>query len=132
MITLPVRYVFDWEMRKSQKREEITRILELIGKPQNQAVAGLLGLEPQGYSFEHKEEFKPLQAPDILAWQMRSHMRKIWPVGHDDESLCHPGFRLLRQDQEMDLGFFTKQQIDKFVIDYDAIDKITPFPMLYD
>ncbi len=132
MITLPVRYIFDWEMQKTQKREEITRIFELIGKPQNHEVAGLLGLEPQGYGFEHKEEFRPLQAADILAWQMRSHMRKIWPLGHDDESICHPGFRLLRQDQEMDLGFFTKEQVDKFVVDFDALDKITPFPVLYD
>ena len=126
MITLPIRYIFDWEMQKTQKREEITRIFELIGKAQNQAVAGLLGLEPQGYGFEHKEEFKPLQAADVLAWQMRSHMRKIWPIGHDDESLCHPGFRLLRQDQEMDLGFFTQQQIEKFIVDFDEINKTDP------
>jgi len=132
MITLPIRYTFDWEMQKTEKRQEITRIFELIGKAQNQSVAELLGLEPDGYGFEHKENFKPLQAADILAWQMRSHMRKIWPIGHDDESLCHPGFRLLRQDQEMDLGFFTKEQIDKFIVDYDEIDKIAPFPMLYD
>jgi hypothetical protein len=132
MIKLPVRYIFDWEMHNTQKREEISRIFELIGKSQNQEVAGLLGLEPQGYGFEHKEEFKPLQAADILAWQMRSHMRKIRPIGHDDESLCHDGFRLLRQDQEMDLGFFTKQQIDKFVVDFDEIDKVSPWAMLYD
>jgi hypothetical protein len=63
---------------------------------------------------------------------MRSHMRKIWPLGHDDESLCHPGFRLLREDQEMDLGFFTQEQIEEFVTRFNAADKIEPFPMLYD
>ena len=132
MITLPILYIFDWEMQKSKKREEITGIFEVIGKAKNQTVAELLGFEPKGYGFEHKEEFKPLQAADILAWQMRSHMRKIAPIGHDDVSLCHAGFRLLREDQEMNLGFFTQQQIDQFVLEYDEIDKVAPFPMLYD
>lgn len=132
MIGLPVRYTFDWEMQKTPKREEISRIFDLIGKPQNYQVADLLGLEPKGYGFEHKEEFKPLQAADILAWQMRAHMRKIWPLGHDDESLCHPGFRLLREDQDTDLGFFTKDQIEKFVAGFDAINATDPFPLLYD
>lgn len=132
MIGLPMRYTLDWEMQETPKREEISRIFDLIGRPQNYRVADLLGLEPNGYGFEHKEEFKPLQAADILAWQMRAHMRKIWPLGHDDESLCHPGFRLLREDQETDLGFFTKDQIEKFVEDFDAINKTDPFPMLYD
>ena len=132
MISLPIRYVFDWEMRKTQKREEITRIFELISKPQNQPVANLLGIEPQGYGFEHKEKFKPLQAADILAWQMRSHMRKVWPLGHDDALLCHPGFALLRENQEVDLGFFTKEQVQKFVTDHYEIEKQTgPLPPLY-
>jgi hypothetical protein len=132
LITLPVRYIFDWEMRKTPKREEINRIFDLIGNSNNQEVANLLGLEADGYGFEHKEEFKPLQAADILAWQMRSHMRKIWQLGHDDESLCHPEFRLLRQDQEMDLGFFTKEQMEAFVVRHDEIHKVAPFPQVYE
>lgn len=131
-IVVPVRYIFDWAMHKDEKRQEITKILDLLTKPQNQAVADMLGLEPRGYSFEHKEQFKPLQAADILAWQMRSHMRNVWPLGHDDESLCHPGFRLLREDQEMDLGFFTKDQIDRFVESNAKLkEQGTPFPILY-
>jgi len=132
LIKHPVRYIFDWEMQKSQKREEISKILELITRQQNQEVANLLGLEPQGYGFEHKEQFKPLQSADILAWQMRSHMRKVWRLGHDDESLCHPGFRMLRLDQQMDLGFFTEHQINKFVADNDLLIAAgNPLPPLY-
>jgi hypothetical protein len=132
MITLPMRYIFDWEMRHEEKRREIERILDLITMPQNQGAAELLGLEPQGYGFEHKEVFKPLQAADILAWQMRSHMRKIWSSGKDDISLCHPGFKLLREGQEMDLGFFTKKEIDTFVADREmARAKGESFPTLY-
>jgi hypothetical protein len=59
-------------------------------------------------------------------------MRKIWPLGHDDESLCHSGFRLLREDQEMDLGFFTEAQIRKFVEEFDRVHETDPFPMLYE
>lgn len=132
-IKLPIRYTFDWEMQQTAKREEISKILDLISQPRNQAVAEMLGVEPQGYGFEHKEDFKPLQAADILAWQMRSHMRKIWPVGHDDISLCHPGFELLRRDQDMDLGFFTKEQIEKFVAQNEEREKQgTPLPVIYD
>jgi hypothetical protein len=132
LIKLPVRYIFDWEMHKTAKREEITKILNLVTRPHNQAVADLLGLEPQGYGFEHKEDFKPLQAADILAWQMRSHMRNVWPIGHDEDSLCHPGFRLLREGQVVDLGFFTEKQISAFVAAKEKMEKDgEPFPILY-
>jgi hypothetical protein len=132
MITLPVRYIFDFEMRHSEKRREIERILDLALMPQNQEVAGMLGLEPDGYSFERKGKHKPLKAADVLAWQMRSYMRKIWALGKEDISFCHPGFRLLREDQEMDLGFFTKEQIETFVADQEKLkDAGVPFPKLY-
>lgn len=123
LIKHPVRYVFDWEMHRTPKREEISKVLDIVALPQNSEVADLLGLEPAGYRFEHKEQFKPLQAADILAWQMRSHMRNIWPIGHDEVSLCHSGFKLLREDQVVDLGFFTGEQINKFVSDNGALIK---------
>ena len=132
LINHPVSYVFDWEMHRTPKREEISKVLDIVARPQNWVVDDLLGLEPDGYSFEHKEEFKPLQAADILAWQMRSHMRKIWPLGHDDVSLCHPGFKLLREDQEVDLGFFTADQINKFVAENGELIKAGHgLPQLY-
>ena len=132
MIKHPVRYVFDWEMQRTPKREEISKVLDIVARPQNWEVADQLGLEPEGYSFEHKEKFKPLQAADILAWQMRSHMRKIWRLAHDDVSLCHQGFKLLRENQEVDLGFFTEDQIDKFVSDNGALIKAGHgLPQLY-
>jgi Protein of unknown function (DUF3800) len=115
LISLPIRYVFDWEMNKNQKRKEISTTFDILSNPENEDLAEIYGIEPCGFSFEHKEKFKPLQAADILAWQMRSHMRKVWEYGRDDESLCHPSFRLLRLDQNMELGFMTGQQINNFV-----------------
>jgi len=129
---LPVRYTFDWEMQHTEKRKEITTLLDVITGQNDQEVANMLGLEPSGYGFEHKEKFKPLQAADILAWQIRSYMRKIWPLGGEDVSLCHPGFELLRKDQSMDLGFFTRENIDTFVRDRESVlAQGYPFPRLY-
>lgn len=131
-ISLPMRYIFDFEMANSTKRQEIERIFDSVSTPHNQKVAGLLGLEPMGYSFERKEIFKPLQAADILAWQMRSYMRKIWPLGKEDVSLCHPGFKLLRENQEVDLGFFTREQMARFINDCEKWkDEGVPFPQIY-
>ncbi|MGB7554661.1 MAG: hypothetical protein WBM04_09815 [Candidatus Korobacteraceae bacterium] len=131
LISLPVQYVFDWEMEKTPKRIEISKILDTMAE--YPSVAQAIGLELGGYGFQHKEKFKPLQAADILAWQMRNHMRKIWPLGHDDPELCHPGFRQLREDQEMNLVFFTEENIHKFVRDADALAKESgqALPILY-
>jgi hypothetical protein len=103
LITLPIQYVFDWEMKRSAKRVEIEKIMDIIAE--NEDAARAFGLERNGSSFQHKEVFKPLQAADILAWQMRCHMDKIFPLGHDDVSLCHPGFRVLREDQKWTSDF---------------------------
>jgi hypothetical protein len=132
MNILPIRYVFDWEMSASRKRKEISAIFDVLSAPANQIQARMFGVEPEGHSFEHKEKFKPLQAADILAWQMRSHMRKIWSLGHDDESLCHSGFDLLRRDQQVDLGFFTEDQINKFVEQNEEYEREHgPLPVVY-
>ncbi|HUY12755.1 MAG TPA: DUF3800 domain-containing protein [Terriglobia bacterium] len=132
LISLPIQYVFDWEMNTSRKRKEIDTIFEIFSNPAHEHLAEVYGVEPEGYSFQRKENFKPLQAADILAWQMRSHMHKIWLHDQDDLSLCHPGFRMLREDQEMDLGFMTEEQITRFVEKVDAWEKsIGPLPPLY-
>lgn len=119
----PVRYIFDWEMRDSPKRKEISKLFDFVSQPANEALASLFGLEPQGFGFEHKEKFKPLQAADILAWQMRCHMEKIWPTQEDDISKCHWGFRLLRDSPDMDLAFFTDAQIEKFVRNVEQLEQ---------
>jgi hypothetical protein len=108
-ISLPMQYVFDWEM--GRKRKEI----ENIWNNMHESWEKRFGIEPEGYSFQRRHQFKPLQSADILAWQMNNHMRKIFPVGHDSLDVLHPGFQVLREDQEMDLGFFTEEQIKLWV-----------------
>ncbi len=130
LISLPIQYVFDWEMNTSEKRKEISLICDLLSKNENSS--RLFGIEPGGYGFQHRLDVKPLQAADILAWQMRCHMEKIFPLGHDDNSLLHDGFRVLRADQEMDLGFFNEEQIQAFVKLNDEEEiKRGPLPVHY-
>jgi len=111
MVTLPMRYVFDWEMSISEKRKEISAMMDTMHDSWKEQ----FGMEPGGYSFEHKEMFKPLQAADILAWQMNALMRKIPPDGEETEGMANKGFLQLRQDQEMELGFYTREQLRLWV-----------------
>ena len=42
-------------------------------------------------------------------------MRKIPPDGEETEGMAHKGFLQLRQDQEMELGFYTRQNLRLWV-----------------
>jgi hypothetical protein len=109
-ITGPMQYVFDQGS---------------LGQPQLKKVwdEGALyegahdryGIVPEGVMFQDKRIFKPLQAADILAWQMQNHMRRTAMVGKDpdDHKLAHPGFLMLRANRPTDLGFFSTDQIRK-------------------
>jgi hypothetical protein len=117
-ITLPMQYVFSWEM--GRKKKEIESIWENI----HESWESKFGIEPEGVSFQRMEKFKPLQAADILAWQMRCHMQKIFPLGHDSLELTHPGFAALRVDQDMDLGFFSDKAIKDWVKDIEQHEAV--------
>jgi hypothetical protein len=117
---LPMQFVFDWENPGSRKRSEIEALFQTMHPSWEQH----LGAGKDDYSFQKKKEVKPLQAADILAWQMNNHMRKIFPIGRDDESLCHPGFKILRLDQEVDLSFFTSGQLQKFRVNFEKSEEL--------
>lgn len=104
--SLPMQYFFDWEEPGTSKRIEISNTLDNV----HEQLQPLFGLHTGGYGFQKKKNFKPLQAADILAWQMNNYIPKIYPEGETQENMkqLHPGFRLLRQDQEMNLGFFSE------------------------
>ena len=107
-IALPMQYVFD-RMTDPKAKAEITIMWADIGNPENWSQ--WYGIDsPDGYSFQDKSLFKPLQAADILAWQQNSHMRNVILKGLDEHAHTHRNFRILREDQEMDLGFLTEAQ----------------------
>jgi Protein of unknown function (DUF3800) len=117
-ITDGFQYIFDWEMKGSGKRIEISSIWDSI----DPLASSQLGTDEGGLSFQHKKNVKPLQAADVLAWQMYSHMGKIANSEQDRVELAHPGFRLLREDQEMELAFFTPKQMEKFARQYERLE----------
>jgi hypothetical protein len=71
------------------------------------------GIVPDGVMFEDKRHFKPLQAADILAWQMQNNMRRTVMVGQDplDRGLAHSGFLMLRDGRPMELAFYSREQM---------------------
>lgn len=101
-IRTPMHYVFD---RMGKGRGEIRSIWENLD---GFDALGKLGMEPSGYSFEDKSLDKPLQAADILAWQLHDHMRRVVLVGKTDPGDSHRNFKMLRLDQHMNLAFMTE------------------------
>ena len=73
------------------------------------------GIVPSGVMFQDKRYFKPLQAADILAWQMQNNMRRTVMIGRDsnDRRLVHPGFRMLRKGRPMELAFYSREQVKR-------------------
>jgi len=108
-ITLPMQYVFDNENRPDA-REEIDLMWRDIQKREDWTKH--YGIEREdGHSFQSRADFKPLQAADILAWQMNNHMRNVILAGKHDADDCHPNFRLLRENQEVGLGWINEEQL---------------------
>jgi hypothetical protein len=110
MTSLPMQYIFDWEEPGTPKHIEITENFSTV----HNALKPLFGLHTGGWGFQRKQFFLPLQSADILAWQMNCYMPKIYPQGETVEAMekhLHPGFKLLRIDQEMDLAFFNEENL---------------------
>lgn len=108
-IVLPVRYFFDTESDPAL-RKEIAIVWE--HDEQREKWGFLFGIEKRdGYAFESRKVSKPLQAADILAWQMNWHMRNVIMRGKEDIPNTHERFKILRENQDLELGFMTEQQL---------------------
>jgi hypothetical protein len=78
---------------------------------------------PDGFSFQSPKLFKPLQAADMLAWNMNAHMRDVILKGFpDDDSHCRPYFRSLRAERPMRLGYLTETQMRQSFEDLNTIE----------
>ena len=100
---------FDWEAPGTPKHIEISAMMGNF----HERLRPLFGLDTGGFSFQRRQFFKPLQAADILAWQMNSYIPKIYPQGELNFDKLHAGFRILRQDQEMNIGFFSESDMQE-------------------
>jgi hypothetical protein len=104
MISLPTQYVFD---RMGKGKGEIGAFWDDI--EDQQWKDNIFGMEQAGYSFQNKDNLPPLQAADILSWQMNWHMQNIIYKAKRDIEDAHPHFSILRRNQEMKLGFLTEE-----------------------
>jgi hypothetical protein len=109
-ITLPIHYTFDPVDRRAEKSE--------IEKPwlHDETIktwGNLLGITFGGCAFKSKKNATPLQAADVLAWQHRDHMDRIVLKGRDDVKDCHPHYVALRNNQALNLTYYTEAQLRK-------------------
>lgn len=117
-VTSPMQYVFDRGSLGQKQLEQVWDDCMLYESAQER-----YGIVPGGVMFADKRIFKPLQAADILAWQSQNHMRRTVMVGRDpnDPRYLHEGFKQLRENRPMMLGFYSDSQVKK------AFDKTKAF-----
>jgi hypothetical protein len=109
-ISGPMQYVFESGSLGQHQLESIWD--DILKRPGSEEKYGLV---KDGVQFQSKKLFKPLQAADILAWQMQNHMRRTVLIGRDinDRRFLHEGFLALRKNRPMDLGFYSREQMQK-------------------
>lgn len=110
-----VQYVFD---RTGKGVGEITAIFDIAKeRPEWAAKLGFRPSEPDGIAFQNKEYFRPLQAADILAWNMRSFMQgeisKGWP---ETPARLRSYFQALRKPS-VRIGFMRDRDLEKAALD---------------
>lgn len=109
-----VRYVFD----DRQSMGKVRQIWDTMKEhPEHAAKLGMMTNSLDGFAFSNANCSKPLQAADILAWNLNSHMRDVILKGRPDAENCRPYFRQLRQRFPMKLGFQTDNQVKQAFVD---------------
>jgi hypothetical protein len=107
-VTVPMQYIFE---SGSLGQDQIERVWKecLLYKNSDKRY----GIVPDGVQFQNKRVFKPLQAADILAWQVQNNMRRTVMIGRDpnDRSVEHEGFRMLKDGRPMELLFYSREQV---------------------
>lgn len=124
-IVPPIQYVFD----QGSPQDQISAVWKLIADDPHYAQK--FGLAPHGCGFQDKKVFKPLQAADILAWQMRNHVTRLLDKykllssvsSADEVNMCPNGFKLLRNGRPMRLGFYSEDQMRKVFTDAEEYEK---------
>jgi hypothetical protein len=106
----PMQYVFESGSRGEAQLRQIWKDCLLHKHSKERS-----GMVPDGVMFQNKRVFKPLQAADILAWQMQNNMRRTVMIGRNplDRSLAHPGFLMLRDNRPMELAFYGRKHMQK-------------------
>lgn len=101
-----IQYVFEDRAGMGKVHQVFDLLKE---KPREAEKLGFRADVQGGLSFQSPKQFKPLQAADILAWNMNAHMRDIVLKGLPDNP--RPYFDLLRKNRVMKLGFLSDAQV---------------------
>lgn len=118
-----IQYVFE-NRPKMGKVRQLWDVLK-----EHRSIARDLGFNanaPDGFSFQSPKLFKPLQAADMLAWNMNAHMRDVVLRGLPDVENVKPYFDLLRRDRPMRLGFLSEEQVKTAVKTLENTERETP------
>jgi len=109
----PMRYIFSETPKGKGTRGEILDLTDSLRDDPD--TTEKYGLVKDGLGFQDMKTSPPLQAADILAWNMLDHHLKVMTVsGKDDVRDCSSRFRCLRENAQVDLGFLTRQQLERF------------------
>lgn len=111
-ITRPMKYVFSHIPKGKGTRGEILDILEAVREDPKEGIN--YGVVKDGLSIQDMRLFPPLQAADILAWNMLDHHLNVITKGLDDISDCSPWFKRLREGRPMTLGSLGREQLEGF------------------
>jgi hypothetical protein len=109
-IDKPMQYVFH---RGSLSQDQIGKIWTEESKKKPALAELRYGMVEDGVMFQDDAVFKPLQAADILAWQMRNQMDRTVMRGLPAYTNVHPGFKMIWEDRPVDLLFYSSDQLKK-------------------
>jgi hypothetical protein len=113
----PMQYVFH---HGSLSQGQIEKIWTTESKQKPALAEHRYGIVADGIMFQDDAVFKPLQAVDILAWQMQNHMRRTVMKGLPARTNVHPGFLTIWEDRPVDLLFYGTDQLKKVFDDAKA------------
>lgn len=108
-LTIPMQYVFE---RGALGESQLRRVWDdCLLYAENERRYGIVA---DGVQFRSKKAFTPLQAADILAWQMQNYMRRCVMNARSikERRKAHPGFLMLRDNRPMDLMFYSRAQTE--------------------
>jgi len=109
----PMQYVFSNVPKGKGTKRDILGILESarLDDPDSEEKYGIV---QDGFGFQDMKAFPPLQAADILAWNLLDHYNNVVVPDKDDLLYTSRWFRPLRLDRPNSLGFITREQMEEF------------------
>jgi hypothetical protein len=104
-----IQYIFE-DRPGMSKVKQLFDVLK-----ENRLMSAALGARTDtadGFSYQNKKYFKPLQAADMLAWNLNAHLRDVILKGKPDrDPYIRPYFAKLRDHRPLKLGFLTEEQV---------------------